>query len=95
MLIIFVEQCFACLALIPEDVLLGPRSELVTAAACGLLARTITLAEINLHDGSAVPNWRKLLDYGLKHRSTPVQEEAAAAMGAVSSLVDCAVVVNR
>jgi hypothetical protein len=76
-------------------VLLGPRSELVTAAACSLLARTITLVEVNLHDNSASPNWRKLLDFGLKHRSTPVQEEAAAAMGAVSRLVDCAAVVNR
>ncbi|KAJ6559228.1 TBCD protein [Mycena vulgaris] len=89
------RQAFGCLALIPETVLLGPRSELVTTAACGLLARTITLAEINLQAESAVPNWRKILDFGLKHRNTPVQEAAAAAMGAVSHLVDCAVVVNR
>ncbi|KAJ7459837.1 TBCD protein [Mycena latifolia] len=86
------RQAFGCLALIPESVLLGPRSELVTAAACGLLAQTITVAEINLQTNSAVPNWRKVLDFGLKHRSTPVQEEAAAAMGAVSRLVDCTVI---
>ncbi|KAJ7780620.1 TBCD protein [Mycena maculata] len=88
------RQAFACLALIPESVLLGPRSELVTGAACGLLARTITRVEIDLGKNAAVPNWRKLLDQGLKHRSTPVQESAAEAMGAVSKLVDCAVVVN-
>ncbi|KAJ7670233.1 TBCD protein [Mycena rosella] len=88
------RQAFGCLALIPESVLLGPRSELVTAAACGLLEQTITLAEINLHADSAVPNWRKVLDFGLKHRSTPVQEAAAAAMGAVSRLVDCTAVLS-
>ncbi|KAJ7505351.1 TBCD protein [Mycena galericulata] len=90
-----VREAFACLALIPESVLLGPRSELVTGAACSLLACTITRAEIDLQKDSAVPNWRKLLDYGLKHRSEPVQEAAAEALGAVSRLVDCAVVVNR
>ncbi|KAJ7095891.1 TBCD protein [Mycena belliarum] len=89
------RQAFGCLALIPESVLLGPRSELITAAACGLLAQTITLPEINLQSNSAVQIWRKLLDFGLKHRSIPVQEEAAAAMGAVSRLVDCSAVVNR
>lgn len=88
-------KAFGCLALIPERVLLGPRNELVTAAACSLLARTITRAEIDLKTQSAVPSWRKLLDFGLKHRNAPVQEAAADAMGAVSRLVDCAVVVNR
>ncbi|KAJ7044089.1 TBCD protein [Mycena alexandri] len=86
------SEAFGCLSLIPERVLLGARNELVTAAACSLLARTITRAEIDLQTKSAVPNWRKLLDFGLKHRSTPVQEAAAEAMGAVSKLVDCAVV---
>ncbi|KAF8208916.1 TBCD protein [Mycena galopus ATCC 62051] len=89
------REAFACLALIPERILLGPRNELVTAAACTLLARTITRAEIDLKTQSAVPNWRKLLDFGLKHRTAPVQEAAAEAMGAVSRLVDCAVSVNR
>lgn len=74
---------------------MGTRNELVTGAACGLLARTITRAEIDLQKNSAVPNWRKLLDYGLKHRTIAVQEAAAAALGAVSRLVDCAVVVKR
>lgn len=81
--------------LIPENLLLGPRNELVTGAACSLLAHTITRAEIDLQTNSAVPNWRKLLDYGLKHRTAPVQEAAASALGAVSRLVDCSVVVNR
>ncbi|KAJ7935612.1 tubulin folding cofactor D C terminal-domain-containing protein [Mycena leptocephala] len=82
------REAFGCLALIPERVLLGPRNELVTAAACSLLARTITRAEIDLKTQSAVPSWRKLLDFGLKHRNAPVQEAAADAMGAVSRLVD-------
>ncbi|KAK7048329.1 TFCD-C domain-containing protein [Favolaschia claudopus] len=85
------REAFACIALIPERILLGPRNELVTAAACGLLARTITRAEIELRTQSAVPNWRKLLDFGLKHRTALVQEVAAEALGAVSRLVDCQV----
>ncbi|KAJ6508836.1 TBCD protein [Mycena sanguinolenta] len=89
------REVFACLAVIPERILLGPRNELVTAAGCTLLARTITRAEIELKKESAVPNWRKILDFGLKHRTAPVQEAAAEAMGAVSRLIDCAVSVNR
>ncbi|KAJ7644104.1 TBCD protein [Roridomyces roridus] len=89
------RQAFACLALIPESILLGSRNDLVTGAACGLLARTITRAEIDLQKNSAVPNWRKLLDYGLKHRNAVVQEAAAGALGSLSKLVDCAAVVNR
>ncbi|KAJ7288359.1 TBCD protein [Mycena rebaudengoi] len=89
------REVFACLAHIPEHVLLGARNELITAAACGLLAHSITLREIELKDKSTVPNWRKVLDFGLKHRNAGVQEAAAAAMGAVSRLVDCQAVVTR
>ncbi|KAJ7175827.1 armadillo-type protein [Mycena filopes] len=89
------REAFGCLSLIPEGVLLGPRNELVTAAGCSLLARTITRVEIELQTRSAVPHWRKLLDFGLKHRSAPVQEAAAEAMGAVSRLVDCATLIRE
>ncbi|KAJ6613342.1 TBCD protein [Mycena sp. CBHHK59/15] len=89
------REAFSCLARIPERVLLGPRNELITAAACRLIAYTITLAEVNLQKHSVVPYWRAVLDGGLKHRSKPVQEAAAAAMGALSRFVDCAEVVHR
>ncbi|KAJ6512250.1 TBCD protein [Mycena vitilis] len=88
------REAFGCMTLIPERILLGPRNELITAAACTVLSRTITRAEIDLEEKSTVPNWRKLLDFGLKHRSTPVQEAAAEAFGAVSRLVDCAAVLK-
>lgn len=89
------SQTFKHLAQISQDVLYGPRNELVTAAACRLVAITITATEIELDQSSSVPQWRKLIDYGMKHRSSVVQEEAVAAMASISKLVDCSSVVNR
>lgn len=75
--------------------LVGPRNELVTAAACVFLATTITVTEIRLEKESSVPYWRKVVDYSLKHRATKVQETAATAMAAISKLVDCSGDVTR
>jgi tubulin-specific chaperone D len=74
---------------------MGPRNELVTAAACDFIATTITAADINFQSGSSTPYWRKVLDYGLKHRVTAVQESAASAISTVSKLVDCYEIVSR
>ncbi|KAF5369524.1 hypothetical protein D9758_002666 [Tetrapyrgos nigripes] len=63
------QDIFRYLTLIPESVLLGPRNEIITAAACEFLANTITLEDIMLGDRCAVPNWRKIMEFGLKHRS--------------------------
>lgn len=57
-------QIFECLSVIPHTVLVGTRNEIITAAACELIALTVTLTEIELHEASSVPNWRKVLDHG-------------------------------
>ncbi len=89
------NQLFRYLSHVPETTLLGPRNEMVTAAACDMITQTITLSEINLGAESAVSNWRKIVDHGLKHRDMIVQEAATITMGAISSLVDCSSIVLR
>lgn len=74
---------------------MGPRHELVTLAACSLISNTITLSEIELGTKSSVPHWRGIVDYGIKHRSSQVQEVAATALGATSRLADSAQDVER
>ncbi|KAF7314250.1 TFCD-C domain-containing protein [Mycena kentingensis (nom. inval.)] len=86
------HEIFACIELVPERVLLGPRNELVTAAACTLVARSISRAETEMPPNAL---WRKLLEGGLKHRNVMVQEAAAGALRALSSLVDCAKLFSR
>ncbi|KAF9077650.1 ARM repeat-containing protein [Rhodocollybia butyracea] len=87
------RKIFQYLARVPESTLLGPRNEIVTAAACDLITQTITLSEISLGVYSSVPNWRKLIDFGLKHRDLAIQEAATTSMGSISRLVDCSSVV--
>ncbi|EDR13279.1 uncharacterized protein LACBIDRAFT_322818 [Laccaria bicolor S238N-H82] len=80
---------FKYLANIPESILTTPRNDLVTSAACRLLARSLTIAEIELKERSSVPNWRTIVDFGLKHRNSNVQKAAAEAMAEISRLTDC------
>ncbi|KAH9049928.1 TBCD protein [Lactarius hengduanensis] len=69
------QEAFSFLADVPVDMIRSPRNELVTAAACQLIANSVTLKEI--------------LPEGLSsHRKSTVQEAAAAALAAVSKLVD-------
>lgn len=42
-----------------------------------------------------MPHWRTILDLGIKHRKSTVQEAAASALAEVSKLVDCSAVVQR
>ena len=55
----------------------------------------MTVTEIGLGEGSSVRLWRKILDVGLKHRSTFVQEAAADAMRKISDLTDSSAYVSR
>ncbi|KAJ3775517.1 TBCD protein [Lentinula raphanica] len=89
------REIWQYLSRIPESTLLGSRNEIVTAAACDLMTRTITCQEINLGKDSSVSNWNKIVEYGLKHRDTAVQESATATMGVISRLVDCSKMVSR
>ena len=73
----------------------SPRNELVTVAACLLIASSISLKEILLEGLSSVPHWRMIIDMSLKHRKSTVQEAAVEALAAVSKLVDCSSIVQR
>ena len=88
-------QVFSFLVDVPIDMIRSPRNELVTTAACQLIASSVTLKEILLEGQSSVPHWRNIIDMGLKHRKSTVQLAAASALAEVSKLVDCSAVVQR
>jgi hypothetical protein len=88
-------QIFSNIAKVSFDHLKAPRNHILTAAACKLIAATLTIEEIEAGSSSSVPNWRKIIDVGIKHRNDDVQDEAAAAIGAWSRLVDCSVEIER
>ncbi|KAG7443080.1 TBCD protein [Guyanagaster necrorhizus] len=89
------RDIFKYLAIVPHAVLVGSRNETVTAAACHLIASTVTLTEISMGPNTSVPKWRQVVDFGLKHRRVSVQEAAAMAMASISKLVDCFATVTR
>ncbi|GBE84936.1 TBCD protein [Sparassis crispa] len=77
------RQVFAHLSEVPLRIVQSARHELVTATACQLIASSISAVEIQL-DQSTVPHWRQIVDYGLKSKSSVVQEAAATSMAACS-----------
>ena len=79
---------FSHLASINKEILFGPRSGIVTAAACELIGNAITLTEIELKEESSVPSWRKIIDHGLRYRLEDVQEAAANAYATISKRED-------
>lgn len=83
------------MAIVPLDVIVSPRNDLVLTASCHLIAASISIVEIKLGQKSSVPHWRKVIDFGLKHRTSVVQEAAATTLKAVSRLVDCSDIVER
>ena len=76
------------------NIVQSPRHELVTAAACHLIASSMSAEETDA-TRSSVQNWRAIVDFGLKSRSVAVQVAAATALAAVSRLVDCSAIVQR
>ncbi|KAJ3937144.1 MAG: TBCD protein [Lentinula lateritia] len=89
------REIWKYLSHIPDSTLLGPRNEIITAAACDLMTQTITSQEIKLGAKSSVPNWSIIVEYGLKHRNRAVQESATATIGSMSKLTDCSNMVVR
>ncbi|KAI0354961.1 TBCD protein [Trametes cingulata] len=88
------RKVFAFLSTVPLKTIQSPRQELIAEAACRFIAAGISYPETQ-HAQSTVPYWRQVVDSGLKSRSDTVQEAAAAALAAVSRLVDCSAVVDR
>ncbi|KAL4080682.1 armadillo-type protein [Scleroderma citrinum] len=89
------REIFALINRTPESLVLAPRNEQLLSAVCSLIAASITREEVELQDRSCVPHWRKLVDHGLRHRSSGVQEAAAAALATVSSHTDSSSAVKR
>ena len=88
-------QIFGNLSRVSFDKIRAFRNHLVTAAACRLIASTLTIEEIDAGDATSVPNWRKIVDVGIRHRKEEVQDAAAAAMGTWSRLADCENEINK
>ncbi|KAF8194167.1 TBCD protein, partial [Pholiota molesta] len=82
------RNVFKHLKHVPQSTLTTTRNELIVSAACRLIANSITVTEVNLGEKSSVPGWRKIVDIGLKHRVTGVQENAADAMASMTHLTD-------
>ncbi|KAG6877463.1 hypothetical protein C0993_007080 [Termitomyces sp. T159_Od127] len=81
---VHMREIFRCLGHIPFDVLIGPRNAIVTAAACRLISITVTLPELQ-SETTSIPQWRKIVDHGLKHRIPSVQEAGADAMASLKN----------
>ncbi|KAI0670789.1 TBCD protein [Trametes maxima] len=88
------RKVFSSLSTVPLSTIQSPRQELIAEAACRFIAASISLPETQ-QAHSTVAHWRQVVDSGLKSKSITVQEAAAAALAAVSRLVDCSAVVHR
>lgn len=53
-----------------------------------MIGNAVTLSEIELKEQSSVPNWRKIIDHGLRYRLEEVQEAAATAYATISKRED-------
>jgi tubulin-specific chaperone D len=89
------QHIFGHLNRVSSKSVLAPRNSALIEASCLLISTSLTKEEIDLGDGSAVPHWRKILDYGLRHRTETVQVAAASALKTLSSLVDCSTLLSR
>ncbi|KAG2361705.1 TBCD protein [Suillus spraguei] len=83
------QKIFAFIAIVSQDAVMASRNGLVLAAACDLIASSLTLQEVELQEKSSVPHWKRIVDQGLRHKSSSVQQAAASAMATTSSLTDC------
>ncbi|KAJ3549188.1 hypothetical protein NM688_g5206 [Phlebia brevispora] len=85
--LILVFQIFMYLSTVPSNMVLSRRHEILTAAACELIAKGISPTEANSPVNLASPPWREIVDFGLKSPSVVVQEAAADAMAAASTVL--------
>ena len=87
-------QIFGYLSKLSTSIVQAYRNELVTAAACELIANSATAAALQSQDKSG-PLWRNIIDFSLKSSSIVVQEAVAHAMAAISKLINCSSYVER
>ena len=69
-------------------------NEQILQATCRFLANTLSIPTVLL-DPSPTSRWRTIIEQGLRHRETDVQEAAAEALQTLSTLIDCSNDVRR
>ena len=75
--------------------ILSSRHELLTTAACELIAHSICRTDIEATPGSSKAPWRNIIDFAFKSPNATVQEAVANAMVSISRLVNCSGDVTR
>ena len=72
------------------------RNHLVLEATCVLISSSLSKTDLTPSAGNGAGNsWRAILDKGLTHRESRVQEAAALATLRLSELEDCSALVDR
>ena len=94
-LVLTPTEIFMYLQKVPSSVVLSNRQELITAAACKLISQAISVTDIESIPNSNTPQWRSIIEFGLKSANISVQEAAAEAMASISTLCDCSKDVER
>lgn len=89
------RQIFEIISRLSDDVLFGRRYDIVTAATCRLIASTFTSKRLTAKGELQAPRWKRIVEFGIKHRNPSVQEAAAEAMGRISEFQDCTQDVER
>ncbi|KLO11459.1 TBCD protein [Schizopora paradoxa] len=90
------QQIFRYILEVPQSMLFVSRNHLVLEATCVLIASSLSKADLNpLTDNRTGNSWRAILDKGLTHRESRVQEAAALATLRLSELEDCSALVDR
>ncbi|KIP05393.1 hypothetical protein PHLGIDRAFT_119907 [Phlebiopsis gigantea 11061_1 CR5-6] len=85
------RQIFGHLAALSPAAVQSVRHEIVTAAACHLIANSIAREDVDAPGAQ----WRAIIDFSLKSASAPVQDAVADALAALSTLADCSAYVDR
>ena len=78
-------QIFKHLNYVSDIHLTTTHNDLVVAASCQVIANSLTLSDV---EASSVKLWRKIVDVGLKHRTTSVQEATADATCVINNLMN-------
>ncbi len=91
-----IVKIFGYIAEVPQSMLFVSRSHLVLQATCVLISSSLSKSELGPStDNDARNSWRAIIDAGLKHRDSRVQEAAALATLRLSELEDCSSLVDR
>jgi hypothetical protein len=78
------------LVTLPSNTLNRYQNELILESSCQLIANAVSVQALELSD-----SWRDVIDLAMKKVEPSVQDAAAQAMRAVSTIQDCSSEVER